>query len=46
LVEFGPDGGPSETSAEFVKLADRFGFEMNVVRTSDRWSYEIQHPTR
>jgi len=46
VVEFGPDGAPADTSAEFVKLADRFGYEMNVVRTSDRWSYEIQRPTR
>ncbi len=44
VVEFGPDGAPTETSAESVKLADRFGYAITVARTSDRWSYEILQP--
>jgi hypothetical protein len=43
LIEFSPDGSVSDNSVEVVKLSDRFGYTLNVARTTDRWSYEIQH---
>ncbi len=46
LMEFAPDGSLAETSVESVKVADRFGAAMTVVRTTDRWAYEIQKGTR
>ena len=41
LVEFGPDGAPTEASVDSVRLVDRFGAALTVARTTDRWSYEI-----
>ena len=41
VMEFGPDGAPTESSAETVKMSDRFGAVMTLSRTSDRWAYEI-----
>ena len=46
LMEFAPDGSPSETSVETVTLSDRFGHVLVVARTTDRWSYEIQKANR
>jgi type II secretion system protein H len=45
LMEFGPDGAPTLTSAESVRLVDRFGLTLTLARTTDRWSYEILKPT-
>jgi prepilin-type N-terminal cleavage/methylation domain-containing protein len=40
-MEFNPDGTLTETSAETVKMTDRFGVVMTLARTNDRWGYEI-----
>ena len=40
-VEFAPDGVPSTTSVETVRLVDRFQSVVTVVRTKDGWGYEI-----
>jgi type II secretion system protein H len=45
VMEFTPDGSLADSSAESVKLTDRFGNTMSLVRTSDRWSYEIVKET-
>jgi len=41
IMEFGPDGAPTLTSTETVKLVDRFGYAVSLARTTDRWSYEV-----
>ena len=41
VMEFGPDGAPSPTSIDAVRLVDRFQSQITVARTSDGWSYEI-----
>lgn len=40
-AEFAPDGSPSVASVDAVEMTDRFGEALSVVRTEDRWSYEI-----
>ena len=40
-VEFAPDGSPGLSSVELVELTDRFDSALSIVRTEDRWSYEI-----
>ena len=41
VVEFAPDGSPSPSSIDVVRLVDRFQSLINVARTSDGWGYEI-----
>jgi type II secretion system protein H len=41
VMEFGPDGAPSPTSIDVVRMVDRFQSQVSVARTSDGWSYEI-----
>ena len=41
VVEFAPDGAPTLTSLETVRLADRFESTVTVARTKDGWSYEV-----
>ena len=45
-IEFAPDGAPSDTSVETVKMSDRFGNVLTIARTSDRWGYEILREAR
>lgn len=41
VMEFSPDGSPSSSSIDAVRLVDRFQSLVTVARTSDGWSYEI-----
>jgi type II secretion system protein H len=41
IMEFAPDGAPAPSSIDAVRLVDRFQALINIVRTSDGWSYEI-----
>jgi type II secretion system protein H len=41
VMEFAPDGAPSSSSIDVVRLVDRFQALVTVARTSDGWSYEI-----
>lgn len=41
VMEFSPDGSPSSSSIDAVRLVDRFQSLVTVSRTSDGWSYEI-----
>ncbi len=41
IMEFAPDGAPSSTSIDAVRLVDRFQALVTVARTSDGWAYEI-----
>lgn len=40
-MEFSPDGTPSPSSIDAVRLVDRFQSQITVSRTSDGYSYEI-----
>jgi type II secretion system protein H len=40
-VEFTPDGTPDPTSAESVRLIDRFNEVLTIARTTDGWGYEV-----
>jgi Tfp pilus assembly protein FimT len=40
-IEFAPDGMPEVNAIESMKIADRFGSTLSVVRTDDGWGYEI-----
>ncbi len=46
LMEFGADGAPTVTSAESIRLVDRFDAALTLARTTDRWSYEILKEAR
>lgn len=41
VMEFSPDGMPSSSSIDSVRLVDRFQSLITVARTSDGWGYEI-----
>jgi type II secretion system protein H len=41
VMEFAPDGSPSSSSIDAVRLVDRFQSLVTVARTGDGWSYEI-----
>jgi type II secretion system protein H len=41
VIEFSPDGSPSSSSIDAVRLVDRFQSLITVARTSDGYSYEI-----
>lgn len=45
-IEFAPDGMPSTASVELIDLQDRFGSAVSVVRTTDRWAYQIVKETK
>ncbi len=40
-VEMGPDGTPTTSSIDAVRLVDRFNSVITVVQTKDGWAYEI-----
>jgi prepilin-type N-terminal cleavage/methylation domain-containing protein len=40
-IEFSPDGTPTLSSIDAVRLVDRFDSVFTVARTSDGWGYEI-----
>jgi type II secretion system protein H len=41
VMEFSPDGSPSASSIDSVRLVDRFQSLITVARTSDGWAYEV-----
>ncbi len=41
VMAFSPDGSPSSSSIDAVRLVDRFQSQLTVARTSDGWGYEI-----
>ncbi len=45
-MEFAPDGSPTTTSIEQVRIIDRFNGIVTVAKTSDGWSYEIVKETK
>ncbi len=45
-VEFSPDGTPTTTSLESLRVVDRFENEVTVARTKDGWSYEVAKDER
>jgi type II secretion system protein H len=40
-AEFAPDGSMEPTSAESIRMTDRFQNTLTLARTSDGWGYEI-----
>jgi type II secretion system protein H len=46
VAEFTPEGVPSLESAEILELRNRYNGVISVVRTPDRWGYEIVKATR
>jgi type II secretion system protein H len=40
-IEFAPDGMPEEQAIETLKIADKFGGSLTIVRSDDGWGYEI-----
>lgn len=41
VIEFTPDGAPSSSSIDSIRLVDRFQSTITLARSSDGWAYEI-----
>lgn len=41
-VQYDPDGAPDPSALDPIRIVDRFNTSLQLVRTEDGWSYEIQ----